>query len=111
MAGTHALDSANLKALSPLDGRYSSKTAPLREYLSEYSLIRYRVLVEISWARHLANEPKIKEFKPLDSQTEGELTALLQNFNLKDAVEVKNIEAETNHDVKAVEYFLREKWI
>ena len=104
------MDSANLKALSPLDGRYSSKTAPLREYLSEYALIRYRVLVEVNWARHLANESKIKELNPLDSQTEDELTALLQNFDLKDAIEVKNIEAETNHDVKAVEYFLREKF-
>ena len=109
-AGGHALDSANLKALSPLDGRYSSKTASLREYLSEYALIRYRVLIEVSWARHLANESKIKDLKPLSSQTEGELTALLQDFDLKDAVEVKNIEAKINHDVKAVEYFLREKF-
>ncbi len=109
-AGTHTLDSANLKALSPLDGRYSDKAAPLREHLSEYALIRYRVLVEVSWARHLANEPTIKELKTLDSKTEGKLTALLQNFDLKDAIKVKKIEAETNHDVKAVEYFLREKF-
>ena len=103
------VDPADLFALSPLDGRYASKTAPLRPYLSESALIRYRTLVEIQWLRHLAAEPAIDGLAPLGDDVDASLEQLLENFDRNDAQRVKLIEAEINHDVKAVEYFLREK--
>ncbi len=103
------VDPADLFALSPLDGRYASKTAPLRPYLSEFALIRYRTLVEIQWLRHLAAEPAIDGLAPLGAAVNASLEQILENFDRDDAQRVKSIEAEINHDVKAVEYFLREK--
>ena len=103
------VDPADLFALSPLDGRYASKTAPLRPYLSEFALIRYRTLVEIQWLRHLAAEPAIDGLAPLGADVNASLEQILENFDREDARRVKSIEAEINHDVKAVEYFLREK--
>ena len=103
------VDPADLISLSPLDGRYASKTAPLRQYLSESALIRYRILVEIRWLRHLAAEPAIDDLNPLDRAVEASLEQMLEHFDLDDARRVKAIEAEINHDVKAVEYFLRER--
>lgn len=103
------VDPAYLFALSPLDGRYASKTAPLRPYLSESALIRYRTLVEIQWLRHLAAEPAIDGLAPLGADVNASLEQILENFDREDARRVKSIEAEINHDVKAVEYFLREK--
>ena len=100
---------ADLFALSPLDGRYASRTAPLRPYLSESALIRYRTLVEIQWLRHLAAEPAIDGLAPLGDSVDTSLQHLLEDFDGSDAQRVKSIEAEINHDVKAVEYFLREK--
>ncbi len=101
------METASLTALSPLDGRYASKTAPLREYLSEYALIRYRTLVEVRWLQFLADESGIEELPPLERPVNDVLNQLVDNFSIKDAEQAKAIERETNHDVKAVEYFLR----
>ena len=98
-----------LTAISPLCGRYATKTEPLREYLSEYALIRYRTLVEIRWLQHLANDPDLPEIGTLDQPLNEILDQLVDGFTMDDARRVKVLEAETNHDVKAVEYFLREK--
>jgi len=103
------VDPTPLTALSPLDGRYASKAGPLREYLSEYALIRYRVLIEVRWLQHLADEPSISELKPLDPPVKDVLNSLIDKFSLDDARRVKSLEAEIKHDVKAVEYYLREK--
>ena len=98
-----------LNALSPLDGRYQSKVAPLRKLFSEAALIRFRVLVEIEWLKALAQESALAEVPAFSAATLGELDALVATFSDADAQTVKAIEARTNHDVKAVEYFLREK--
>jgi adenylosuccinate lyase len=103
------LDPTTLTALSPLDGRYARKAAPLRQYLSEYALIRYRVLIEVRWLQHLADEPSIRDLAPLDSPVKDVLNHIVDNFTIDDAKHVKAFESVTNHDVKAVEYFLREK--
>ncbi|MBF0131363.1 MAG: adenylosuccinate lyase [Magnetococcales bacterium] len=96
-------------ALSPLDGRYDSKVAPLRPIFSEFGLIRYRVRVEIEWLKALSREKSIPEVPPFDPETLALLDALVQNFDESDALAVKKIEKTTNHDVKAVEYFIKEK--
>jgi adenylosuccinate lyase len=103
------VDPSTLTALSPLDGRYAAKAAPLRLYLSEYALIRYRVLIEVRWLQHLADEPSLAELQPLEPPVKDVLNALIDQFSLDDARRVKALEAQTNHDVKALEYFLREK--
>jgi adenylosuccinate lyase len=103
------VDPGTLTALSPLDGRYAGKAAPLREYLSEYALIRYRVLIEVRWLQHLADEPSVGELRALESPVKDVLNQVIDQFSLDDARRVKALEAATNHDVKAVEYFLREK--
>lgn len=98
-----------LTALSPIDGRYSEKVALLRPIFSEFGLIRYRILVEIRWLQALAAHPKITELKPFTPQATAALEAIYDNFNEQDALHVKTIESKTNHDLKAVEYFLKEK--
>ncbi len=98
-----------LTALSPLDGRYGNKTTYLRPYFSEFGLIRARVQVEVEWLIHLANQPEIAEIPSICDQDAGYLRQLSTNFSLDDAAEIKQIEQITNHDVKAVEYFLKEK--
>jgi len=98
-----------LKALSPTDGRYAAKVDSLREILSEYGLIRFRVLVEVRWLQCMAAEKAIPELAPLSSAMNESLQKLVDNFSDADADRVKEIEATTNHDVKAVEYFIREK--
>ena len=103
------MDLSPLTALSPVDGRYGSKTAPLREIASEYGLIRYRVAVEVRWLRALAACPEFDALAPLGEEAEGFLDELVSGFSLDDARQVKAIERETNHDVKAVEYFIRER--
>jgi adenylosuccinate lyase len=107
--GFGGLDSSTLLALSPLDGRYARKAAPLREYLSEYALIRYRTLIEVRWLQRLADEPTVPELAPFEPPVKDVLNAIVDDFGVDDAVRVKALEAKTNHDVKAVEYFLREK--
>jgi len=103
------VDPTTLTALSPLDGRYAKKAAPLRPYLSEFALIRYRVLIEVRWLQHLADEPNLTDLPPLDSPVKDVLNQIVDDFSLDDAKQVKALEAETNHDVKAVEYYLRQK--
>jgi len=98
-----------LTALSPLDGRYGSKTAVLRDFFSEYALIKYRVIVEIEWLKALAAEPVIAEVPAFSAQAIALLDRIADDFSVADAERVKAIEATTNHDVKAVEYFLKEK--
>ncbi|MDA8128315.1 MAG: adenylosuccinate lyase [Betaproteobacteria bacterium] len=98
-----------LTALSPLDGRYGSKTAPLRDFFSEYALIKYRVIVEIEWLKALAAEPAIAEVPAFSAGAIALLDGVADTFSVADAERVKAIEATTNHDVKAVEYFLKEK--
>jgi adenylosuccinate lyase len=98
-----------LGALSPLDGRYEKSADPLRPYFSEAALIRHRVLVELEWLKALAAERRIKELKPFSRATLVALDRLMAGFAEKDATHIKNIEAETNHDVKAIEYWLKGK--
>jgi adenylosuccinate lyase len=95
-------------ALTPLDGRYGNKTSALRQYFSEYGLIRYRSLVEVRWLQALAMEAKIQEVPPFSGDTNQRLQQLIDDFSVQDAEQVKSIEATTNHDVKAVEYFLKQ---
>jgi adenylosuccinate lyase len=98
-----------LAALSPLDGRYARTADPLRSYFSEQGLIRYRVRVELAWLEALAAERAIRELKPFSAKTKAELEKLVQSLSERDAERIKDIEAETNHDVKAIEYWLKEK--
>jgi adenylosuccinate lyase len=98
-----------LAALSPLDGRYARSADPLRAYFSEHALIRYRVRVELAWLQALAAEPAIAELKPFSRATAAALKNLVLKFDEKDSARIKAIESETNHDVKAIEYWLKEK--
>ena len=98
-----------LTALSPLDGRYQSRMAPLRALFSEWALIHFRVKVEVEWLKALAAEPTLAEVPPFSASTMQTLDALVENFSAADGEAVKAIEATTNHDVKAVEYFLKER--
>ena len=99
----------SLKAVSPVDGRYADKVDSLRDILSEYGLIRFRTLVEVRWLQCLADEPTVGELAPLSSVMKDVLNDLVDRFSMDDAERVKAIESRTNHDVKAVEYFIREK--
>jgi len=98
-----------LAALSPLDGRYARTADPLRGYFSEQALIRYRVRIELAWLEALAAERAIREIKPFSKKSKSEFSKLLKAFSERDAEHIKNIEAQTNHDVKAIEYWLRSK--
>ncbi|QIC60235.1 adenylosuccinate lyase [Acinetobacter schindleri] len=98
-----------LTALSPLDGRYASKCDALRPFLSEFGLIHARVTVEVRWLQALANRPEITEVPAFSSETNAALDAIIAKFSEEDANRIKEIERTTNHDVKAVEYFLKEK--
>ncbi|MBX3672095.1 MAG: adenylosuccinate lyase [Burkholderiales bacterium] len=97
-----------LTALSPLDGRYAAKTRALQEHFSEFALVRHRVRVEIAWLKALADEPGFALLPPFSPATVAELDRVAAAFSVADAERVKAIEATTNHDVKAVEYWLRE---
>ncbi|WP_151964128.1 adenylosuccinate lyase [Acinetobacter oleivorans] len=98
-----------LTALSPLDGRYASKCDALRPFLSEFGLIHARVTVEVRWLQALSNRPEIVEVAPFSNETNAALDAIVSDFSEEDANRIKEIERTTNHDVKAVEYFLKEK--
>ena len=100
---------SSLTALSPLDGRYAKQVESLRSCFSEYGLIRHRLLVEIEWLKALASDPHFAEIPAFSAATEKALDALVQNFGEKEAAEVKAIEATTNHDVKALENWIREQ--
>ncbi|MGZ8982700.1 MAG: adenylosuccinate lyase [Methylotenera sp.] len=99
-----------LNALSPLDGRYQSKLNALRPYFSEYALIKHRAWVEVEWLKALSAAPSLKEIAAFSKDTIDELDAAIANFSEDDAAQVKAIEARTNHDVKALEYWLKEKF-
>ncbi|GGW30747.1 adenylosuccinate lyase [Vreelandella hamiltonii] len=98
-----------LTALSPVDGRYGAKAAALREHFSEFGLIRARVIVEVRWLQRLAEHSQIVEVPPLSAAATAFLEQLIREFSVADAERIKEIERTTNHDVKAVEYFLKEK--
>lgn len=98
-----------LTAVTPVDGRYADKTASLRPIFSEYGLIRHRVLVEVRWLQRLSRHPQIAEVPALSEHANHLLNAIVDEFSVEDAQRVKNIERTTNHDVKAVEYFIKEK--
>ena len=104
---THTLTS--LTAISPVDGRYADKCQDLRDIFSEFGLIKHRSLVEIEWLKALAAHPGIPEVSALSKDSLAILDGIIENFSLADAERVKEIERTTNHDVKAVEYFLKEK--
>lgn len=99
---------SSMTAVSPIDGRYGSKTADLRSAFSEFGLIKNRVLVEVRWLQHLAAHPELTEVGPLSSESNTVLNHLVDNFTEADAERIKEIERTTNHDVKAVEYFIKE---
>jgi len=98
-----------LTAISPIDGRYADKVDALRPIFSEYGLIRFRVQVEVHWLQALANQAEILEVSPFSESANALLNAIVSDFSQDDAQRIKNIEKTTNHDVKAVEYFLKEK--
>ncbi len=99
-----------LNALSPLDGRYQSKVDGLRPYFSEYALIHHRALVEVEWLKALSAAAELKEIAPFNAQSIQELDSAIAQFSEEDAAQVKAIEARTNHDVKALEYWLKERF-
>ncbi|MCP5230528.1 MAG: adenylosuccinate lyase [Zoogloeaceae bacterium] len=103
------MELSSLTAISPVDGRYGRQTVDLRPIFSEYGLIRHRVLVEVRWLQALAAHEGIPEVPPLSGHASNMLDAIVDKFGEEDAQRVKNIERTTNHDVKAVEYFLKEK--
>ena len=100
---------SELTAISPIDGRYANKCSELQEVFSEYGLIKRRILVECTWLEALCDAKEIKECKALTAKERRELRAIAANVTLEDAQRVKDIEKTTNHDVKAIEYFLKEK--
>ena len=100
---------STLRALSPADGRYADKVSGLRDIFSEYGLIRFRVLVEVRWLQCLADEPSVAELAPLSTVMKDVLNHIVDDFSVDDAQSIKDIEATINHDVKAVEYFIRER--
>ena len=100
----------SLTAISPLDGRYADKTAPLQSLMSEFGLIHHRVIIEVYWLIALANHAGIAEVSALNAEQLKFLHSIADNFSLDDAKRVKDIEKTTNHDVKAVEYFLQEQF-
>ena len=103
------MDFSPLTALSPLDGRYQDKVGALRAHFSEYGLIRNRIRVEIAWLQALAQAPQLTEIPDFSAATRDELNAVVGGFSVTDADQIKAIEARTNHDVKAMEYWLKER--
>ena len=99
----------NLTSISPIDGRYSAKTGPLKAIFSEYGLIKYRLLVEVRWLEAMSKNSQISEVPEFSLKSKSVLSNIVDNFSLEDAKVIKGIEKTTNHDVKAVEYFLKEK--
>lgn len=103
------MELSSLTAISPIDGRYGSKTSSLRSIFSEFGLLKFRVQVEVRWLQKLASCADIKEVPAFEKNANDYLDAIVANFNEEDAARIKTIERTTNHDVKAVEYFLKEK--
>ncbi len=105
------MDLTHLNALSPLDGRYQTKLDSLRPLFSEYALIKHRALVEIEWLKALSFAPELTEIAPFGAEDILELDKVIAEFGEEDAAQVKAIESRTNHDVKALEYWLKEKFV
>ncbi|AUX93119.1 adenylosuccinate lyase [Mixta gaviniae] len=103
------MELSSLTAVSPVDGRYGEKVSPLRGIFSEFGLLKFRVQVEVRWLQKLAATAEIKEVPAFDADANAFLDAIVENFTETDAARIKTIERTTNHDVKAVEYFLKEK--
>lgn len=103
------MELSSLTAISPIDGRYSNKVESLRSIFSEFGLLKYRIIVEIRWLQKLASCPNIEEIPNFSQQANDYLNNIINDFSLDDALRIKAIESITNHDVKAVEYFLKEK--
>ena len=103
------METDNLKNISPIDGRYQQKTEELRDLVSEFGLMKYRVQIEIEWFIHLANQKNIPQIPKISKNNLVKLKKIYQDFSYKDAKKIKIIEKNTNHDVKAVEYFVKEK--
>ena len=99
----------NLTSISPIDGRYGAKTGPLKRIFSEYGLIKYRLLIEVRWLEAMSKNSQIPEVPEFSLKSKNVLSNIVDNFSLEDAKVIKGIEKTTNHDVKAVEYFLKEK--
>ena len=99
----------NLTSISPIDGRYSAKTGSLKRIFSEYGLIKYRLLVEVRWLEAMSKNSQIPEVPEFSLKSKNVLSNIVDNFSLEDAKVIKEIEKTTNHDVKAVEYYLKEK--
>ena len=103
------MEPSTLTALSPLDGRYAAKTEALRKLFSEYGLMHQRVTVELGWFAVLADDDGIPEVPPLSDEDTDYMVNLIREFSVKDAERIKEIEATTNHDMKAVEYYIKEQ--
>ena len=103
------MDLSALTAISPVDGRYQNKTDVLKPIFSEYGLFKFRVLVEIEWLKKLSKIPNIEEIESFSADSISLLDNIKNNFSIEDAKKIKEIEKTTNHDMKAVEYFIREK--
>ncbi|STF82075.1 adenylosuccinate lyase [Escherichia coli] len=103
------MELSSLTAVSPVDGRYGDKVSALRGIFSEYGLLKFRVQVEVRWLQKLAAHAAIKEVPAFAADAIGYLDAIVASFSEEDAARIKTIERTTNHDVKAVEYFLKEK--
>jgi|TARA_B110000977_G_scaffold21973_1_gene26454 adenylosuccinate lyase len=99
-----------LTAVTPVDGRYADKTSDLRPFFSEYGLIYHRVLIEVRWFQYLANSTAVAELAPLSTEAMAALNSIINEFSIADAETIKAFERTTNHDVKAVEYFIKEKF-
>ena len=104
------MNTQNLLSISPLDGRYNAPVSELREICSEHGLIKYRVFVEIRWFIHLSQNSQIKDLPIFKVKDYRYLTDIVDNFDVKDSKRIKTIESKTNHDVKAVEYFIKERF-
>lgn len=98
-----------LNAISPIDGRYSDQLEKLKPLFSEFALLKHRLKIEISWIKKLSNCPEIKEIPKFNANINSYLDKIIKNFNENDAIKIKQIEKKTNHDVKAIEYFLKKK--
>jgi adenylosuccinate lyase len=103
------MELSSLTAVSPVDGRYGDKVSALRGIFSEYGLLKFRVQVEVRWLQKLAAQAAIKEVPAFDAEANDYLDKIVADFSEEDAARIKTIERTTNHDVKAVEYFLKEK--
>ena len=108
-ATVHNMTFDNLTSISPIDGRYSAKTGPLKAIFSEYGLIKYRLLIEVRWLEAMSKNSQISEVPEFSLKSKNVMSNIVDNFSLADAKVIKEIEKTTNHDVKAVEYYLKEK--